>query len=261
MNNDAWTMVALFLGLVGTLSGLCAIAFRPPKPKDPDTRQGRSWYDGYDKGVETTRKIYEGLPTDLERHAIAQEAYNKGLADNRKARAEGYDAGKEDGLKHANGQMFQAGYDKGKLDAQNEKGSYSEGYEKGRSAGFSQGVITGNQRGYEDGKKAAQSRTDATKIDDAYKIGLNQGHQDGYKVGYEAGREDGKNAVPKVSPSRSDAYMDGIKTMADAMQEALPKTPEEVYQQAEKHLLKMGCGLQQFIWVPFTGPHAGGKRP
>lgn len=186
MNNDAWTMVALFLGLTGTVSGFISLVMKgAEKPKDPDSTKGKSWYDGYDKGVEATRKLNEASPT--------------GLA---KARATGYEVG----------------YKAGSEDAQNIKGSYSEGYEKGRSAGFSQGVLTGNQRGYEDAKRLYDK-----------------------------------------PPSRSDAYLDGIKTIADAMQAMQPKTPEEVHKLAEQQLLKMGCTLQQFIWVTFTGEHLHGQ--
>ena len=230
MNDQAWTIVAIFLGLTGTVSGFISLVVMgaEKKPKDPDTTKGKSWYEGYDKGVETARKVYEGQPTSLERHAIAQDAYNKGL---------------EAGKQMERGPSFQAGYDKGKIDAQNEKGSYSDGYEKGRSVATDAELETHYKRGFENGNRS----------------GLNQGNQDGYKKGW--GEAKLFYEKPNVSPSRSDAYMDGIKTMADAMQAAMPNTPEEVYQQAEKHLQKMGCSLQQFIWVPFTGPYPGGKRP
>lgn len=190
MNNEAWTMVALFLGLVGTVSGFVSLVMKgaETRPKDPDSTKGKSWYDGYDKGVEATRKINEASPT--------------GLA---KARAAGYEVG----------------YKAGSEDAQNIKGSFDDAYSKG----YAQGVISG--KSLLDGI-AFQNGYDKGKID-----GNNQGYANAKRF-YEK---------PNVAPSRSDAYLDGIKTMADAMEAALPKDPDAVKDQAEKHLQRLGYRL------------------
>jgi hypothetical protein len=159
----------MMLSLIGMITGVCGLFLnnRDVKGTDPDSQKGRSWYDGYDKGVQTTRKLYADQTPDVA-----------------KVRAQGYDVGRADGIK--------------------------------------------------------------------------QGHQDGYKAGYDAGKEDGEvNARNFQFPSVSDAYINGMKTVTDVLAQNMPKTPDDVMEQARQQLLKLGCHLSSMTWVPFTGPHKG----
>lgn len=159
----------MMFSLIGMITGVCGLFLNNRDVKtDPDTTKGKAYYEGYDEGCRVTKHLFIG------------EAAERCI----KARKDGYDAGKEDGRKIGDSRMFEAGYDKGKLDGE-------------------------------------------------------------------------VNARNFQFPSVSDAYVNGMKTITDALEQNMPKTPHDVMEHARQQLLKLGCHLSSMTWVPFTGPHKG----